>query len=375
MKTLFVILAGIIFAHSSALSQNSLSLKDNKVNDDFFSWSYELGFGGSSNSRILSYQSHYQYNTGIELSLRAKGLNEFFISYNFQKFGNPKYDYETPLSLSCISTGPRLHLFRDKNVFAEAAFVTYILNGSGYNDDLNLNNSANSPFEGFSIGFGKDYKINESISMSLSAKMYGIFSRPGIVVLYCASSRFNFNSGKNSESNTVKRDPSHWAFTLLGGTNNPDFFVNTNYLWGLTYGVETALKTSNSMETTLAILNNNYTYLYPRYLNPEWGYSEHTNYNTFDILVGERVFINHDVVSSFLNAGAGLYSSYQNNTDYSYYDRQITPNFGIYFGSGLIVHVYKSLSINVGSTCNLIFSEDIFASSHLKLTGGLRYDL
>ena len=332
MKTLFVILAGIIFAHSSAFSQNKLSLNDPRPNEDYFSWSYALGFDGSTDSKIINTQQGYDYMAGVEFSLHASSLNEIFMSYNFQKFGSQQYD--PPLSISALSTGPRIHILNDRNTFVECAFAACIVNNLRSNKNT-AEYISNDLFLGCSFGLGRDYAINKSIVLNLSAGMTAIFTRPGVLMLYGAKTRFSFNTLNEDEKLKYRKDfPYHWAFTVFGGINNPDGFVNQNFEWGGSYGFEAAFKFSPRSEAFLKIAKNHFVKVYS---HSGWIESINTystpDYNSLEALLGQRFYFNKGIVSSYVNLGCGLYTYHTAyNSDYGDF---VSSNFGLFIGNGL----------------------------------------
>ncbi len=378
MKTLFVILAGIIFLHSSVHSQIKLSIKDNSEGEDFFSMSYELGYGIMSNSEIMNGGQKYGHIGGIELALHGRSLNEFFISYDFQKFINT--DAGNPLTMSYLSTGPRIRLSQDRAYFIEGAVVTYFLNGSKYvyyfGDPYGSYNFHRSTYMGFSFGFGKEIEFTKSVLAALSVRFNGIFAPRGPVFSCGLFSRFTFNTKdaplkKTNDGSSNER----WAFTLLGGVNNPDFFVNRTFKWGPSYGLEAALKTSQKMETTLTLLNERFEFIYP-YLYDAFNLSSRQDdHNALEILAGERVFLNRDAVSSFLNLGGGIYTSYPTGGNTPGHKNYSDSYFGVYFGTGALFHIYKSLSIDLGSKLNILFTGKYSMDSHLNVLSGIRIGL
>jgi len=371
MKTLFVILAGIIFAHSSAFSQK-LSVNSQSQNDDYFSWSYALGFDGSTNSKKINTQQGYDYLSGVEFSLHASSLNEIFMSYNFQKFSDQQY--EPSLSISALSTGPRIHILNDRNTFVECAFAACIVNNlrNYKNPDDYISNDL---FLGCSFGLGRDYAINKSTTLNLSAGMTAVFTRPGVLMLYGVKTRFSFNTLNEDEKSKYRKDfPCHWAFTAFGGINNPDFFVNQSFAWGGSYGFEAAFKFSPRSETFFKIAKNHFVrlYSYSGWIESISPYST-PEYNSLEALLGQRFYFNKGPVSSYVNLGCGLYTYHSAyNSDYNDFT---ASNFGIFIGNGLLIHLYKSLSINIGANANLVFADQLIEGAYMAVTSGIRFDL
>ena len=374
MKTLIAVTALFLFTHSFTFSQNNLPANKLQEDVDYFSWSYELGFGATTKSRILNDKSLYGQTGGIEVSFHDKGSNEFFISGSYRKLTDGSY-YNSP-SISQISIGPRVHLFKKINLFAEGAFALFILNGSGYyyNDSKGLIND--DMFIWYLLGFGKEFAISKSATLALSAKFSTIFNHPGMTLLYGISSRVTFNNKYTEVKKTGKDFVAHWAFTLLGGMNNPDYFANKYYDWGGSYGVEAAYRHSERLEATITVMNSQFVYHYQDYYYEGFYTAVPIKHYVLGINLGERFFFNHDAVSSFISIGAAIHGSYYSISKYNYNHGSTDPNLGFSIGTGLIVHAYKQLSINISSNCNILVSgsgSDV--PWYLTVTSGIRYDL
>lgn len=368
MKTLSFILATFILVQTSATSQIDSTINSKQNSAEYFSMSYQLGFGGTTNSRILSGEKRYDYSGGIELALHSKKQNEFFIAYTFRRFSAQDLHY--PLTSSNILTGARLRLLSNRKLYFEIAHVIHLINGklavtNGYLTTEEL-------FEGFLLGFGRDIRITDGISMSLFCRINAIYSRPGAAMFYDAGTRITFDNSEQEPLKSRSKQNKQLAVSVLAGVNNPDYFLNNLYKWGPSYGAELAIKTSPRLETTVTIINNNFVYKSSYYIDPLWGYSYLQSFGTIDVLLGERFFFNIGSVRSYMSLGAGLYSTYSDRNDYMV---NTAPYFGMSFATGLLVHVHKSLSINMFPSINIIPGDRHYAVSHLKILSGLRFDL
>lgn len=370
MKTRVIIISFIIFSSAYSFSQDKINLNDFYDNTTYFSISYLAGTSFSFESGNTGIP--VGYNGGIEIGYYPSGSTAFFMNFNVNRLrpseshGNLSFTND----VIEITIGPRLYLSKNKTFFVEGAIGTYMFNKT-FTEKIN---NENSPYYftdgvsgfGFEIGCGNDFILSKSTTLSLKARLNNTYPDLQNYFYIGVYSALSFDNRDNSNKSKNPAAFKTWALTLIGGINNPGFFYNTKYKWGVNYGIDAAFKTSPKTEYYLSVVNNNI-------LSDNNYYSlNNVNNYIFEIETGPRFIFNLNKVSPLFETGIGLYDHYTTGTGTGTFQNFSASALGFNLGTGILVNLTESAGLIAKGKLNFIFSKTFEPGSYFTVNSGVR---